>query len=287
MISNSSLMDKIQLELGALDPLPKDLKLYQPYEVEQILLPDNANCLAVQAFLRMCNINFEVVSRANAEFMSPSGKVPFIKCGAFVISELESIVQFINTKGISLTIDLKPDQKSDMRAYMSLVHNVLENAEKMSKYGKILNVQMREIAYNMLEYFLTHKKETETLQSIKEKTLNATKVLVTTIEQIIKEAQESCAENSTIILKSPEKMCQKRHPDTDVAEYDFNIIGHIIYNFYKTKIRDAKNLNEADLLWLLEHDDSEVDNVETNLTDSVDNEDYLSEQDEIPDERRK
>ncbi|KAF5285333.1 hypothetical protein FQA39_LY04432 [Lamprigera yunnana] len=50
------------------------------------------------------------------------------------------------------------------------------------------------------------------------------------------------------------------------------------------KIRDAKNLNEADMLWLLGHDDSDVDNVETNLADSDDNEDYLSEQDEIPDE---
>ncbi|KAF5284344.1 hypothetical protein FQA39_LY04637 [Lamprigera yunnana] len=50
------------------------------------------------------------------------------------------------------------------------------------------------------------------------------------------------------------------------------------------KIRDAKNLNEADMLWLLEHDDLDVDNVETNLADSDDNEDYLSEQDEIPDE---
>ncbi|KAF5277919.1 hypothetical protein FQA39_LY06071 [Lamprigera yunnana] len=50
------------------------------------------------------------------------------------------------------------------------------------------------------------------------------------------------------------------------------------------KIRDAKNLNEADMLWLLEHDDSNVDNVQTNLADSDDNEDYLSEHDEIPDE---
>ncbi|KAF5277450.1 hypothetical protein FQA39_LY06263 [Lamprigera yunnana] len=50
------------------------------------------------------------------------------------------------------------------------------------------------------------------------------------------------------------------------------------------KIRDAKNLNETDMLWLLERDDSDVDNVETNLADSDDNEDYLSEQDEIPDE---
>jgi metaxin len=77
----------------------------------------------------MCNLDFQVELRANAEFMSPSGKVPFIKCGAFVVSELEGIIQFVNNKGISLTNDLEGDEKSDMRAYMSLVHNVLENAE--------------------------------------------------------------------------------------------------------------------------------------------------------------
>lgn len=77
----------------------------------------------------MCNLDFQVEARANAEFMSPTGKVPFIKAGAFVVPEFEGIVQFVNNKGISLSSDLEPEQKSDMRAYMSLVHNVLENAE--------------------------------------------------------------------------------------------------------------------------------------------------------------
>lgn len=77
----------------------------------------------------MCNLEFSVVSKANAEAMSPSGKVPFIKCGAFVVSELEGIVQFVNSKGVSLTSDMDKEAKSDMRAYMSLIHNVLESAE--------------------------------------------------------------------------------------------------------------------------------------------------------------
>lgn len=102
--------------------------------MEQILLPDNANCLAVQAFLHMCGLPFQIEHRANAEFMSPSGKVPFIKCGAFVISELEPIVQFVSNKGISLTADLDRDQKSDMRAYMSIIHTVLMNAEVIHLY---------------------------------------------------------------------------------------------------------------------------------------------------------
>ncbi|XP_022912985.2 metaxin-2 isoform X2 [Onthophagus taurus] len=111
------------------EPWPKDVKLFQPYEVEQILLPDNANCLAVQAYLKMCHLDFQIESRANAEFMSPTGKVPFIKCGAFVVAELEGIVSFVAQKGITLTEHLEPDQKADMRAYIALINNVLGNAE--------------------------------------------------------------------------------------------------------------------------------------------------------------
>lgn len=92
-------------------------------------MPDNANCLAVQAFLRMCNVEFQLETRSNAEYMSPSGRVPFIKCGAFIISEFDNIVSFMGNKGISLSEHLSPTCKSDMRAYMSLVDNVFFNAE--------------------------------------------------------------------------------------------------------------------------------------------------------------
>ena len=40
----------------ASEPWPHDVQLYQPYEVEQVLLPDNANILTIQAFLNMCNL---------------------------------------------------------------------------------------------------------------------------------------------------------------------------------------------------------------------------------------
>lgn len=46
--------------LVASEPWPSDVKLYQPYEVEQILLQDQANSLAVQVFLRMCGLDFQV-----------------------------------------------------------------------------------------------------------------------------------------------------------------------------------------------------------------------------------
>nr|CAH7767848.1 unnamed protein product [Callosobruchus chinensis] len=111
------------------DPWPEDVKLYQPYDLNQILLPDNANCLAVKSFLRMCHLNYGVVYRANAEAMSPTLRVPFVKAGQFVVAELEEIVQFVNGKGIMLTDRLNNEQRADMRAFMSLIHNVIENAE--------------------------------------------------------------------------------------------------------------------------------------------------------------
>ncbi|KOB74713.1 Metaxin-2, partial [Operophtera brumata] len=57
--------------------------------------------------------------------MSPSGRVPFIKCGAFVVSELEPIVQFAANKGVTLCSKLSTEEKAEMRAYMSLITNVL------------------------------------------------------------------------------------------------------------------------------------------------------------------
>ena len=42
--------------------------------MEQVLIHDNSNILAVQGFLNMCNLEYTIEMRANAEHMSPSGK---------------------------------------------------------------------------------------------------------------------------------------------------------------------------------------------------------------------
>ena len=109
--------------------MQQPLLLYQPYEVEQILLPDNANCLAVQALLRMCDLEFQVEPRWNAENMSPTNKVPVIKSGAFVISGFDDIVAFLNRRGVNLSKDLEQDDIINLRAYISLISNVLYHAE--------------------------------------------------------------------------------------------------------------------------------------------------------------
>jgi len=121
--------EAMQIELGGGEPWPADAQLYQPFEVEQILLNDNASCLAVQAYLHMLQLDFAVEMRANAEHMSPSGKLPFIRANNFVIAELDPIVSFVSNKGISLTEHLDSAQKADMKAYMTLVTSILGNAE--------------------------------------------------------------------------------------------------------------------------------------------------------------
>lgn len=78
---------------------PKNTILYQPYETEQILLPDNSKCLSVKTFLKMAALEFMVEARENAEYMSPHrGKVPFIKAGQFLVADFEPIVNFAQNK---------------------------------------------------------------------------------------------------------------------------------------------------------------------------------------------
>ena len=117
------------MHFSAHEPLSFPLYFYQPYEVEQILLPDNANCLAVQTLLKMCDLSFQVEPRWNTENMSPTNKVPVVRSGSFVLSGFEDIVTFLNRKGINLSKDLDKDDLTSLRAFISLVNKVLYHAE--------------------------------------------------------------------------------------------------------------------------------------------------------------
>lgn len=122
------------------EPWSDNASLYQPYEAEQILIAENASCLAVKAYLNMCNLPYSVKTYPNAEFMSPGGrftKLPFIQVGAFVAAEFEPIVNLVESKGISLTTHLTEDEKFDMRAYITLTENIFTNAEVWASFVSI------------------------------------------------------------------------------------------------------------------------------------------------------
>ncbi|XP_048825340.1 metaxin-2 [Brienomyrus brachyistius] len=116
-------------QIAASEPWPENATLYQPLRDNQILLSDCASSLAVQAYLRMCDLPLRVCCRANAEHMSPSGKVPFIHVGNQVVSEMGPIIQFTKAKGHSLSDVLDDVQRAEMKAYMELVNNMLLTAE--------------------------------------------------------------------------------------------------------------------------------------------------------------
>ncbi|KAK7902013.1 hypothetical protein WMY93_018782 [Mugilogobius chulae] len=116
-------------QMAAAEPWPENATLYQPLKEEQILLSDCASSLAVQTYLKMCGLPVQVVCKTNAEFMSPSGKIPFIHVGNQVVSELGPIVQFTKAKGHSLSDGLDDVQRAEMKAYMELVNNMLLTSE--------------------------------------------------------------------------------------------------------------------------------------------------------------
>lgn len=180
-------------EIGGKEPWPDDVKLYQPYETEQILLPDMANCLAVQAFLKMCELSFSVEYKANAEDMSPSGRVPFIKCGACLVSDLEPITNFVASKGVALTDHLEAVQKSDMRAYMSLVNTVLGNAENYitwvepETYYNVTKPRYGSVHPFPLNHILTYLKRQSAI-----KRLNALGWYRKSLDKVYEEVDRAC-----------------------------------------------------------------------------------------------
>nr|XP_039268504.1 metaxin-2-like [Styela clava]XP_039268505.1 metaxin-2-like [Styela clava] len=108
---------------------PDDACLYQPFEDHQILLNENAPCLAVQVYIHMCGLDVKVIYRTNAEFMSPTRKLPLLRCGNLVISEPTAIIGLLKQRGYALGGDLSESQQHDMKAYIELVNNVLVPAE--------------------------------------------------------------------------------------------------------------------------------------------------------------
>lgn len=93
-----------------------------------MLINESAAILGAQAFLNISRLPYKVRETGNAADISPNGKLPVLRCGAYVVAELEGIVQLAQAKGMSLSDYLNANQKADLRAYMSLVHNVLGNA---------------------------------------------------------------------------------------------------------------------------------------------------------------
>ncbi|VDK51946.1 unnamed protein product [Anisakis simplex] len=103
--------------------------VFAPFQNQQALVNEYADCLAVRAFLRMVELPFHLDERPNAEFMSPTGKVPFLKLQDVIVPEFMPIVDFVSKKGVQLSGGLTDAQRADMYAHIALIEEVLKNAE--------------------------------------------------------------------------------------------------------------------------------------------------------------
>uniref|UniRef100_A0ABI7Z5L4 Metaxin 2 n=2 Tax=Felis catus TaxID=9685 RepID=A0ABI7Z5L4_FELCA len=214
----------------AAEPWPENATLYQQLKGEQILLSDNAASLAVQAFLQMCNLPVKVVCRANAEYMSPSGKVPFIHVGNQVVSELGPIVQFVKAKGHSLSDGLDEVQKAEMKAYMELVNNMLLTAELYLQWcdeatvGEITHARYGSPYPWPLNHILAYQKQWEVKRKMK-----AIGWGNKTLDQVLEDVDQCCQALSQRLGTQPYFF--NKQP----TELDALVFGHL-YTILTTQL---------------------------------------------------
>ncbi|KAK2561326.1 Metaxin-2 [Acropora cervicornis] len=116
---------------------PESVELYEPRK-------DAALCRSTEAYLRFCGLAHEVKSRRNAEFMSPTGNVPFLRAKEELVCDFSGITAYIESKastvspshtlggeslGFSTSQDFEVKDRASLRAYLSLVENSLYPAE--------------------------------------------------------------------------------------------------------------------------------------------------------------
>merc|ERR1711963_447943 len=121
----------------------------------------------------MNGLRFRVEQRTNAEEMSPSGKVPFIQVGVYLVAEMDPIVAFVGNKGYSLSKDLSSTQRAELRAYMAMVEGTLGQAEMyMAWVNKDIANEVTKPRYGCsqpwpLRWLLPYGKQHEITQRLK------------------------------------------------------------------------------------------------------------------------
>ncbi|XP_055599140.1 metaxin-2-like [Uranotaenia lowii] len=237
-------------------PWPDAAVLYQPYEEEQILLAENASCLAVRTYLIMLNLPFKVEQRANAEFMSPGGKrtkLPVLQVENFINAEFEQILHFVEQKGYSLSKNIDENTKKDIRTYVCLVENIFTNAEQ---YISWVDTEVRkEVTFVrngcVYPFPLNHIQNFRKLMSARRQ-LGVNEYLNLSLENVIKKVEKLCKTLSNLLGD------QKYFCGAKPIELDALVFGHLFsiftmtlpndvlavtINKYENLIRFCKNIN--------------------------------------------
>ncbi|XP_015749891.1 PREDICTED: metaxin-2-like [Acropora digitifera] len=116
--------------------------------LDTILLTDAALCRSTEAYLRFCGLAHEVKSRRNAEFMSPTGNVPFLRANEELVCDFSGITAYIESKGFSTSQDFEVKDRASLRAYLSLVENSLYPAEVLKEFQQTCQALSEKLGKN-------------------------------------------------------------------------------------------------------------------------------------------
>ncbi|PIC39913.1 hypothetical protein B9Z55_011450 [Caenorhabditis nigoni] len=157
----------------------EDVSLFTPYLNDQALMYDFADCLAVQTFLRMTSLPFNVRQRPNVDFISPDGVVPLLKINKTLITGFNAIVDFVHKKGVTLTSHLSETQVADMRANISMIEHLLTTVEKFvlwkhdETYDKVTRLRYGSVYHWPLSTVLPFLKRRSVLEELADKDWDA------------------------------------------------------------------------------------------------------------------
>lgn len=177
----------------------------------------------------MLGRDFVVRSCANAEFMAPSGKrtkLPVVQIGAFVAAEFEPIINLFEHKKMSLTENFEAEDKDDLVTYMSLVDNILTNAELFITWCD--ETVLKEITYprngSVYPFPLNYIQNIRKRRAVM-KQLNFYDWKNLTFEEVVKNVDKLC---QTLVLKLADK---EYFFGQNPTELDALVFGHLFCIF--------------------------------------------------------
>ncbi|XP_044179297.1 metaxin-2-like [Acropora millepora] len=233
---------------------PESVELYEPCK-DTILLTDAALCRSTEAYLRFCGLAHEVKSRRNAEFMSPTGNVPFLRANEELVCDFSGITAYIESKGFSTSQDFEVKDRASLRAYLSLVENSLYPAELYMLWWKKDWAARTRQHYGSqfsapLNLILSYKKQWKVCGYLKARGWHHK-----TEKEVLKEFQQTCQALS-------EKLGKNRFFINDrPTELDALVFGHLHSvltrylpdNSLSSIIKEHKNLEDFVMTILREY----------------------------------
>ncbi|XP_053696603.1 metaxin-2-like [Sabethes cyaneus] len=228
----SAITDEYLKNQIASEPWPKTAYLYQPYEEGQILLAENASCLAVRTYLTMLELPFKVEQRANAEFISPGGKrtkLPVLRVENYTYAEFEPILSFVEQKKLTLTEALSAEDKDDIRTYLCLVEQIFTNAEQYISWldPKVLNEITKQRNGCVYPFPLNHIQNWRKERSVRRQ-LSVAEFLTLKLEEVVQRVDKLCESLSMKLGK------QLYFYGDEPTELDALVFGHLFSIFTMT-----------------------------------------------------